>query len=196
MGAEAKDVATLARKLRAKGQNDAQVTEALQGLGFTKSQAAQAVADTAPAPAPASAPAPAAKKKTSGGGSKTAGATPTTEPPPAAPATPGITMPELKAPDLSGLTLTPPRKLSGGDLGGFLGGLFVYALVLNFIRYGKAGPTAWLSAKFLNRPDPTLKPLKPSPRSSSNKPPPAVTPAATSYVTGLISTRPAPPDAI
>ena len=46
-------------------------------------------------------------------------------------------------------------------------GLFVYALVLNGIRYGPAGPALWLRAKFLNQttgantPTPRTQPVGP-----------------------------------
>lgn len=49
-------------------------------------------------------------------------------------------------------TLTPPKSVSGKDLGGFALGLVLHALVVSYIRYGKAGPKGWLSAKFLNKP--------------------------------------------
>ncbi|WP_367575283.1 hypothetical protein [Streptomyces griseoaurantiacus] len=49
-------------------------------------------------------------------------------------------------------TLKPPRSLGAKDLGGFALGLIVQALVVSYIRYGKAGPKGWLSAKFLNKP--------------------------------------------
>jgi hypothetical protein len=42
--------------------------------------------------------------------------------------------------------------VSGKDLGGFALGLVLHALVVSYIRYGKAGPRGWLSAKFLNSP--------------------------------------------
>ncbi|MBM7510041.1 hypothetical protein JOE61_003855 [Nocardioides salarius] len=51
-----------------------------------------------------------------------------------------------------GLTLTPPRRLTANDGAGFLGGLFLYVLALNYLRYGKEGVTGWLGAKFVNRP--------------------------------------------
>lgn len=49
-------------------------------------------------------------------------------------------------------TLTPPKKLKAGDMGGFAFGLLLYALAVSYIRYGAKGPTGWLSAKFLNKP--------------------------------------------
>ncbi|MBB3043921.1 hypothetical protein [Nocardioides soli] len=51
-----------------------------------------------------------------------------------------------------GLRLTPPRRLTVNDGAGFLGGLLLYVLFLNYLRYGKDGVTGWLGAKFLNRP--------------------------------------------
>jgi hypothetical protein len=49
-------------------------------------------------------------------------------------------------------TLKPPRSLSSKDVSGFALGLVLHALVVSYIRYGKAGPKGWLSAKFLNKP--------------------------------------------
>jgi hypothetical protein len=50
-------------------------------------------------------------------------------------------------------TLRPPRTPFGGkDWAGFALGLVLHALVVSYIRYGKAGPKGWLSAKFLNKP--------------------------------------------
>jgi len=49
--------------------------------------------------------------------------------------------------------VTPPGRWSGADGAGFLLGLFLYALALNTVRFGPAGAKAWLSAKFLNKPD-------------------------------------------
>lgn len=51
-----------------------------------------------------------------------------------------------------GLTLTPPKKLTANDGAGFLGGLLLYVLALNYLRYGKDGVKGWLAAKFVNRP--------------------------------------------
>lgn len=50
-------------------------------------------------------------------------------------------------------TLRPPRTPVGGkDWAGFGLGLVLHALIVSYIRYGKAGPKGWLSAKFLNQP--------------------------------------------
>jgi hypothetical protein len=49
-------------------------------------------------------------------------------------------------------TLKPPRSLTSKDLSGFALGLVLHALIVSYIRYGKAGPKSWMSAKFLNRP--------------------------------------------
>jgi len=49
-------------------------------------------------------------------------------------------------------TLKPPKSVSAKDMGGFALGLVLHALVVSYIRYGKAGPKGWLSAKFLNKP--------------------------------------------
>ena len=139
MAADPNDVATLARKLRGKGLSDDQVRSSLREMGFSKAQADAAV----PAPhAPVTtAPTKAPAANQSGGG--------TTPPAPAAPTAPKL---DLPTPDLSNLTLTPPKNLNGGDVAGFLFGLGLYALALNFLRYGPAGVTGWLGAKFLNRP--------------------------------------------
>jgi hypothetical protein len=51
-----------------------------------------------------------------------------------------------------GLTLTPPKRLTVNDGAGFLGGLLIYILALNYLRYGRAGVKGWLGAKFVNRP--------------------------------------------
>lgn len=56
------------------------------------------------------------------------------------------------APSMPSLTLTPPKSANSKDVGGFIAGVFFYALALSYIRYGSAGPKAWLSAKFLNIP--------------------------------------------
>ncbi|MEU0788035.1 hypothetical protein ABZ341_41715 [Streptomyces sp. NPDC006173] len=49
-------------------------------------------------------------------------------------------------------TLKPPKSVTSKDMGGFALGLVLQALVVSYIRYGKAGPKSWLSAKFLNKP--------------------------------------------
>ncbi len=49
-------------------------------------------------------------------------------------------------------TLTP--AVSDGT--GFALGMVLYALGLNYLRYGPAGVKGWLSAKFFNKPDTTL----------------------------------------
>lgn len=53
-------------------------------------------------------------------------------------------------------TLTP--SMSDGT--GFALGLVLYALGLNYIRYGPPGVRGWLAAKFLNKPNPNLVPGK------------------------------------
>lgn len=135
MAADPTELAALTRKLRGKGLSEAQVVDSLRGLGFTKAQAEEAAGSgkTTPAPAPAP-PAPKARPT---------GETPT-------PA--GGSAPTFKAPDLSGLSLTPPSKLRAGDLGGFAAGLVIYTLMLNFLRYGQPGVSGWMRAKFLNQP--------------------------------------------
>jgi hypothetical protein len=54
----------------------------------------------------------------------------------------GLPMPRLR----------PPRTTSAKDAGGFLLGLVLHALVVSYIKYGSAGPTGWMKAKFLNKP--------------------------------------------
>lgn len=49
-------------------------------------------------------------------------------------------------------TLTLSGSPSVSDGGGFLLGLLAYTLGLNYLRFGKAGVTGWLSAKLLNKP--------------------------------------------
>lgn len=49
-------------------------------------------------------------------------------------------------------TLKPPRSVKAADMGGFALGLVLQALIVSYIRYGKAGPKGWLKAKFLNDP--------------------------------------------
>lgn len=165
MAADPADVANLARKLRGKGLTDDQVRESLTGLGYTKPQAAAALAasgsSTPPAgPAPTKAVAKTATKSTRR--RKAAGTTPAAggvPGPPAAGTTPagggsatggGFSMPSL--PSMPSPTLTPPKRLQSGDLGGFAAGLLLYTLALNYLRYGPEGVTGWLKAKFLNQP--------------------------------------------
>lgn len=50
------------------------------------------------------------------------------------------------------LTLAPPKRLTARDGSGFLFGLLVYVLGLNFVRHGPEGVKGWLGAKFLNKP--------------------------------------------
>jgi hypothetical protein len=47
-------------------------------------------------------------------------------------------------------TLHAPARAR--DAGGLLAGLLLYTAVITYIRYGPAGWTGWLSAKFLNKP--------------------------------------------
>lgn len=47
-------------------------------------------------------------------------------------------------------TLTPPSRAR--DAGGLLAGMLLYTAAITYIRYGPAGWTGWLKAKFLNRP--------------------------------------------
>jgi hypothetical protein len=50
----------------------------------------------------------------------------------------------------------PSPSLRPGDGGGFLAGLLLFALGNAFLRYGPAGVTSWLGAKFVNRPKPSI----------------------------------------
>jgi hypothetical protein len=136
------DLSQLALKLRGKGLSDAQVVDGLRGMGFSKAEASQAVASL---PATSSStkqpPKPQSGRREQGG---TTTSTPTPPGPPAAPASPAeapspasaASLPSIPTPDLSQVTLTPPKSLSGGDLGGFLAGLLLFTLGLNFLRYG------------------------------------------------------------
>lgn len=143
MAADAGDVATLARKLRAKGATDEQVIEGLRGMGYSATEAKAAVTAISPA---SPAPQPAAKPR---------GRTPGPTTPAPAPSSPGPTGPSITLPQLPTPTLSPP-KLSGGDWGGFAAGLLAYVLFLNYLRFGPAGVKGWFRAKFLNDPDTTL----------------------------------------
>jgi hypothetical protein len=147
------ETATLVKRLRGKGLSDAQVVDSLRGLGYPKAAATAAVGGG---------PAPAAP---GGSGGET--------PSPAAPSTDtsddeqadepggdgnggGRSKRALPSFDLPSPTLTPPRRLGGGDVAGFLFGLFLFALGMNYLEYGPAGVKGWFRAKFLNDPmDPT-----------------------------------------
>lgn len=50
----------------------------------------------------------------------------------------------------------PSPSLKPGDGGGFLAGLLLFALGNAFLRYGPAGVTSWLGAKFLNKPNASI----------------------------------------
>lgn len=163
MAASSSDVRALVAQLRGKGLDDAQVVEGLTGMGYSKAEA-QAAVGTPKKPA-AKKTAKRAAPKTARGGARTAGG-----PKPSATSTPpspsggsprassgaagpkGLTMPKVQPPDFSQVTLTPPRRLGSGDLAGFLGGVALYCLALNFLRHGVDGPKGWLSAKLFNRP--------------------------------------------
>ena len=47
-------------------------------------------------------------------------------------------------------TLRPPSRAR--DAGGLLSGMLLYTVVVTYVRYGRAGWTGWLKAKFLNQP--------------------------------------------
>jgi hypothetical protein len=53
-------------------------------------------------------------------------------------------------------TLTPPTRAR--DAGGLLVGMALYTVAITYIRYGPAGWTGWLRAKFLNQPMQGLPP--------------------------------------
>ncbi len=170
-GAQTLDATALARKYRGKGQSDEQVYNTLRSLGLNAKDARAAVGPTsspqgkAPAAAPAGPAAPTSPPATGGSGSSQ-------------PGLPGLpSMPSFSAP--TNITLTPPRKLSSGDLGGFLAGLLLYALALNYLTHGTEGVKGWFSAKFLNEP----AELSGAKGSSSGG-------AASSPPGGLVSTRP------
>jgi len=156
MAAGRGDVAQLADKLRAKGLSDDEVVEGLRGMGFSKAEAEAAAGVSQPStPQPRKRTAPAKRSASSSPkpqGGRSAGGSPEgeTSTPPGPPAVPAP--PSIPAPDLSQVTLTPPKSFSGGDLGGFLAGLVLYTLGLNFLRYGVDGPKGWIRAKFLNEP--------------------------------------------
>lgn len=62
-------------------------------------------------------------------------------------------------------TLSPPRRAR--DAGGLAFGLLLYTAAITYIRYGPAGWTGWLSAKFLNRPLQGLPSAKGGPPTST-----------------------------
>jgi hypothetical protein len=138
-GATRGDVDKLADRLRGQGLSDTEVVEGLTGMGFTKAQARAAVGSE-PAPTPTKS-APKKQQPATGAGDPSPG--------PGGPTLASGLTSALPSP--SSLTLTPPRRLNGGDLAGFVGGLVAYTLVLNYIRFGPAGVKGWLSAKFFNR---------------------------------------------
>lgn len=71
----------------------------------------------------------------------------------AAPAAKGKGAVRTTAASIPKPTLRPPRSAVGGkDWAGFALGLVLHALVVSYIRYGKAGPKGWMKAKFLNSP--------------------------------------------
>ncbi|KAB2809297.1 hypothetical protein F9L07_19855 [Pimelobacter simplex] len=139
------DVAKLVGSLRGKGLSDEDVVEGLRGMGYSKRDAEAAVGggrgkQAAGGPGKSSPPGPTGTtdEDATGGSASGAGGLGI-----------GSMMPSL--PDTSSLTLRPPRRLDGGDLAGFFGGLLAYTLALNYLRYGPQGVKGWLSAKFFNR---------------------------------------------
>lgn len=165
MPANPEDLAALTRKLRGKGLDDAAVTQGLTGLGYSKTQAASAVGGRSPVVPPAPAAEPSGSPTPPGAQGAPNGVPATGAPPKAKaagqpkrsgiPAKPSA----LSSPfSLSGtakgvdsITLTPPRKLSGRDAGGFVVGLFLYVLATQYVRHGPEGVKGWLGAKFLNK---------------------------------------------
>jgi hypothetical protein len=149
--ASSTDVQKLVTRMRGKGLDDSQVTESLRGMGYSKRDAAAAVQSTSTGSSSGSstraggqAGGPTAQAGAAGGnpasgtGSSSGSGSPTLAS--FAPSIPSVSP-----------TLTPPKRLNGGDLAGFMTGLLLYTLALNYIRFGKSGVTGWLSAKFLNR---------------------------------------------
>lgn len=173
MAADPGEITTLARKLRGKGLDDEKVRESLRGLGFSKADADRALSSLGPT------------------GTQPAGVPKESKPPTPQPAGPssgglgGIPTPSIPTPDLSKVSLTPPRRPSAGDLGGFFAGLVLYALALNYIRFGPAGVKGWLGAKFVNRPATGLRRRTGTGGSGGAGTNPDIPD------TGLVSTRPA-----
>lgn len=143
MAASTQDVQSLVTKLRGKGLDDAQVSESLRGMGYTKAEAAAAVGSGGQADGGGSGRSSRRRPKSPAGGGESPAPTGGTS------AFGGQLMPSL--PSLPSPTLKPPRRLDSGDLAGFLTGLLLFTLGLNYLRYGVDGPKAWLSAKFLNK---------------------------------------------
>lgn len=81
----------------------------------------------------------------SGAGDQQPAEGPTPQRPSAGPGAPS-------APDLPRPTLKLPSTPTAGDVGGFLFGLTLYALFINYLRFGPLGVKGWLRAKFMNAP--------------------------------------------
>jgi hypothetical protein len=139
-GANKGDLDALVNKMRGKGLSDTEIVEGLTGMGYTKAQAQTAVGS-------GSTPTPTAPKKP-----QSPAGTGDEPPGPGGPTGPTLASSLTSAlPSPSSLTLTPPRRLNGGDLAGFLGGMVLFTLGINFLAYGPSGVKGWFSAKFLNR---------------------------------------------
>lgn len=142
-----KDPRALVGKLRSRGLSDEDIESALTNLGYTRRQAREAIK--------ASGAQDRAGSKPAGGKTRP----PATQPDKADALTDPSTWSvgeAAPAPSTGGgsswpqPTLKLPRQV--GDLGGFAVGLFLYVLVINYLRYGPAGVTGWFKAKFVNKP--------------------------------------------
>lgn len=138
------DVSTLTKRLRGKGLSDAEVAEALRGMGYSRRDA-EAAAGITPSRTSQPQPAPAASPAAGGGGGAGGGSSQGATPPG------GPSLASLATPDLPSPTLKLPKRLDGGDAAGFAAGLLLYTLALNYLRYGPEGVKGWLRAKFLNQ---------------------------------------------
>jgi hypothetical protein len=134
---DTRDRTALAARLHASTGDQAKTEAALRELGTSAAEAKRLAAQAAgtdqtakpaifaPAPTPATPPASPTTPKSSGGAG-------------------GVSLPTP--------SLRPPRRLSAADGGGFLLGLFLFALGQSYLRYGTVGVTSWFGAKFLNKP--------------------------------------------
>lgn len=84
------------------------------------------------------------------------------------------------------ISLSPPKRLTAKDGSGFLFGLLLYVLALNYVRHGPEGVKGWLGAKFLNKP---WEPPDDSPKSNTGG-------VAHQGKGGLKTTRPKGPVAV
>jgi hypothetical protein len=149
------DPTPLFLKLEDQGLSATQITSALTNMGFSKSEARDAITaagldSSNPDRAGASASTPA------GGNGKTQ-----PEPPAGPPSSPepdepgergGIPSFGLRRSGVSPSLRLPTSMPSAGDLASLLCGLLAYTLFLNYLRYGPKGVSGWLRAKFMNDP--------------------------------------------